>query len=150
MSNDSLLSRKALLHVRDHCVCFRARRAARALARRFDQAFLPLELTNGQFSLMMALNQREPPRIGPLAEFLGMDRTSLTAALKPLKRRGLVEVVPDPCDRRGRVMRITDAGRALLAQALPIWERTHQEVDASLGEHDPAALRDMLDALSQP
>jgi len=149
MSNPSPLSRKALLHVRDHCLCFRARRAARALARRFDQAFLPLELTNGQFSMMMALNQPEPPRIGRLAEFLAMDRTSLTAALKPLERRGLVDVVPDPSDRRKRVMCITDAGRALLAEALPIWERTHEEVDACLGEGDPADLRKMLDVLSQ-
>ncbi|NJM83504.1 MAG: MarR family transcriptional regulator, partial [Tabrizicola sp.] len=77
-------------HVAGTCLCLHTQRAARALARLFDTALGPHGLTNGQFSLMMALNGAEPPTIGRLAEFLAMDRTSLTAALKPLERRGLV------------------------------------------------------------
>ena len=65
-------------------------RAARALARRFDAAFRPLGLTSGQFSLLMSLNRPEPPTMGAVAALLAMDRTTLTAALKPLERRGLV------------------------------------------------------------
>lgn len=148
MSNTEPLSRDAVLHVRDHCLCLHARRAARSLARRFDLAFQPLDLTNGQFSLMMTLNQPQPPRISRLAEFLAMDRTTLTATLKPLQRRGLVEVLPDPADRRGKVMRLTDDGRALLKEALPIWERTHAEVDEQLNAGDPNLLRRQLDTLA--
>jgi len=148
MSNPPAVSLDTILHVRDHCLCFRARRAARALARRFDLAFLPLDLTNGQFSLLMALNQPRPPRIGRLARFLGMDRTSLTAALKPLQRRGLLDVLPDPEDRRGKVLRITPAGRALLARAMPIWDKTHDEVAQHMGGDDVGALRQMLDTLA--
>src|SRR5215831_16574530 len=85
--------------VRDTCLCLHAQRAARALARHFDQAFRPLGLTNGQFSLMMSLNRSEPPGIGAVADFLAMDRTTLTAALKPLERRGLVTVTVDPDDK---------------------------------------------------
>lgn len=143
------LSRESTLHVRDHCLCLHAQRAARALARRFDEAFRPLGLTNGQFSLMMALNRPEPPTIGRLAAFLAMDRTTLTAALKPLGRRGLVEVVENPRDRRGRLMKLTTAGRALLAQALPIWVEHHALVEKELkGEAD--RLRACLTVLSRP
>ncbi len=149
MSKTPVLPRDTVIHVRDHCLCLHARRAARALARHFDHAFLPLEITNGQFSLMMALNQPQPPRIGKLAEFLAMDRTSLTAALKPLERRGLVEVIPDPRDRRGRVMRLTGAGRKLLTKAVPVWERTHAAVDEHLAEGEPATLRDHLNELAR-
>ena len=74
-------------HVRDACLCLHVQRAARALARRFDEAFRPLELTNGQFSLLMALNRPNPPPMGAVAALLAMDRTTLTAALKPLERR---------------------------------------------------------------
>src|ERR687883_443751 len=81
------------LRVRDTCLCLHAQRAARALARRFDDALRPLDLTNGQFSLLMALNRPEPAGIGAIASLLAMDRTTLTAALKPLQRRGLVEVL---------------------------------------------------------
>src|SRR3954469_21030302 len=88
--------------VRDHCLCLHTQRAARALARRFDRALNPLGLTNGQFSLMMSLNRPEPAGMGPVSELLGMDRTTLTAALKALERRGLVEIAASPEDKRTR------------------------------------------------
>src|SRR5215204_7361212 len=113
------------LLVRDTCLCLHVQRAARALARRFDEALRPLGLTNGQFSLMMSLNRPEPPGMGSVASLLAMDRTTLTAALKPLERRGLVTVAVDPADRRGRRLSLTAAGRTLLAGAVPAWERTH-------------------------
>jgi DNA-binding MarR family transcriptional regulator len=143
-----MVSRETTLHVRDRCLCLHAQRAARALARRFDQAFRPLGLTNGQFSLMMSLNRPEPPSIGAIASFLAMDRTTLTAALKPLERRGLIEVMTDPEDRRSRLMKLTPAGQALLARAVPIWERTHAEIDRLLPDGDSERLRAALRALS--
>src|SRR5262245_7476239 len=98
----SKLPRAAALHVRDHCLCLHAQRAPRVLARRFDDALRPLGLTSGQFSLLMSLNRPAPPAVGDLAELLAMDRTTLTANLKPLERRGLVRVAPDAQDRRAR------------------------------------------------
>ena len=101
--------------IRDRCLCLHAQRAARALGRRFDAAFRPLGLTNGQFSLLMALNRPEPPTIGAVAALLAMDRTTLTAALKPLERRGLIVVTPDDDDRRSRRLALTEEGRAVLS-----------------------------------
>jgi DNA-binding MarR family transcriptional regulator len=134
--------------VRDRCLCLHIQRAARAIGRRFDEALRPHGLTNGQFTLLMALNRPQPPRIGDLAPLLVMDRTTLTANLKPLERRGLVDVVVDPEDRRSRRVRITDAGRDLLAGALPVWRATHDEVDRLLPAGDPDRLRADLVALS--
>ena len=120
--------------VRDHCLCLHAQRAARALGRRFDEALRPHGITNGQFSLLMALNRPEPVAMGPVASLLAMDRTTLTAALKPLERRGLVRITANPADRRGRLLSLTPAGEALLAAALPIWRDAHGELDAGLGD----------------
>src|SRR5260370_26188530 len=89
--------------VRDTCLCLHLQRAARALARRFDDALRPLGLTNGQFSLMMSLNRPEPPGMAAVASLLAMDPTTLTAALKPLQRRGLVKGAADASDRRRRL-----------------------------------------------
>ena len=136
------------LHVRDHCLCLHMQRAARALARLFDEALRPLGLTNQQFSLLTSLNRPEPPPIGPVASLLGMDRTTLTAALKPLQRRGLVTISPGDKDRRSRLLAITPEGLALLAEAMPIWQRTHDTVDARLTEIEPAKLRQALLAMS--
>jgi DNA-binding MarR family transcriptional regulator len=147
MSKPEIVPYATTLLVRDCCLCLHVQCAARGLARRFDEALRPVGLTNGQFSLLMALNRPEPPPMGPVAELLAMDRTTLTAALKPLERRGLVEVATDPADRRSRRISLTDAGMALLARAMPIWERTHAEVEATLGAADPDALRTSLRAL---
>jgi len=139
---------EATLRVRDACLCLHAQRAARALARRFDEALRPTGLTNGQFSLLMSLNRPAPPAMGQVATLLAMDRTTLTAALKPLERRGLVTIGVDPKDRRGRLLALTDAGRDLLARAFPIWRDTHDAVEAALPGDDPDALRAALRALT--
>ncbi len=136
------------LLVRDCCLCLHVQRAARALGRRFDETLRPLGLTNGQFSLLMSLNRPHPPGMAPVASLLAMDRTTLTAALKPLERRGLVKITPDPSDRRGRLLTLTPKGRNLLARAVPIWERTHKELESLLPDGDPSRLRDNLRALS--
>jgi DNA-binding MarR family transcriptional regulator len=148
MSKAPLIPYGTTLHVRDHCLCLHAQRAARGLARRFDDALRPLELTNGQFSLLMSLNRPEPPSIGAVAGLLGMDRTTLTAALKPLERRGLVEATADARDRRSRLLTLTRHGRVLLKRAVPIWKRTHVELDRLLTEHDGAELRTALRTLA--
>lgn len=128
------------LHVRDHCLCLYAQRAARALSRRFDEAFRPLGLTSGQFSLLMSLNRPEPPTIGQLAEVLAMDRSTVTANLKPLERMGALTVAVDAKDRRGRRTALTETGQALLARATPIWINEHARVEAELAG-DADALR---------
>jgi DNA-binding MarR family transcriptional regulator len=134
--------------VRDACLCLHVQRAARALARRFDDALRPIGLTNGQFSLMISLNRPEPPGMTAVASLLGMDRTTLTAALKPLQRRGLLKITADPKDRRGRVMTLTAKGRNLLVRAVPVWRSTHAAVEALLPKGDPDRLRKNLRSVS--
>ncbi|MBX8784656.1 MarR family transcriptional regulator [Pseudochrobactrum sp. Wa41.01b-1] len=132
------------LEVRDTCLCLHAQRAARALARYFDDALRPFGLTNGQFSLLMALNRPEPPSIAPVAQLLAMDRTTLTAALKPLQKKALIEIIPDAADRRSRLLLLTPKGSALLAEAVPVWRQTHAELENNLLNGNGDFLRAML------
>ena len=148
MSKAADIPLETTARVRDECLCFHTQRAARALARRFDEVLRPLGLTQGQFSLLMSLNRSEPAGMAAVAALLVMDRTTLTAAIKPLARRGLVKVTVDRADRRGRLMALTPAGRALLAGAVPIWERVQAELEARLADTDPDRLRADLRALS--
>ncbi len=86
--------------------------------------------------------------MGPVASLLAMDRTTLTAALKPLERRGLVQITADPSDRRSRILKLTKIGRKLLAEAMPAWKRVHDEVESRLPDSDPEGLRRGLRALA--
>ena len=92
-------------------MCLHTQRAARALARRFDEAFAPLNLTHGQYSLLMFLSGPAPTGMAALAQALAIDRTTLTANLKPLERRKLVEIGVDRNDKRSRKLRLTQAGK---------------------------------------
>jgi len=137
----------AVVPERVACLCFHAQRAARSLGRRFDEAFRLIGLTNGQYSLLGALGRCQPASVGRLATMLGMDRTTITAALKPLQRRRLVKVTIDPADRRNRLVAMTRSGAAMLAKARPIWRATHGEVETLLGPGGPDRLRRDLRAL---
>ena len=148
MSKTDDISFEKTLLVRDTCLCLHLQRAARTTARRFDDALRPLGLTNGQFSLLISLNRPVPPTIGSVASLLGMDSTTLTAALKPLKRRGLVTAKPDQNDGRTRLLTLTAAGRKIIAAAVPVWERTHKELDKLFRDGDKTSFRKKLGALS--
>ena len=148
VSSQKTIPYETTLLVRDCCLCLHVQRAARASARRFDEVLRTFGLTNGQFSLLMSLNRPQPPPMGPVASLLAMDRTTLTAALKPLERRGLVTVSPDPSDRRNRILTLTGKGQKLLVRAVPAWERTHHEIEQLIPDGDPDEFRRSLRALS--
>lgn len=132
MSNSHDVPFATTILVRDTCLCLHVQRAARALARRFDDALRPVGLTNGQFSLLISLNRPVPPPMKPVAELLAMDQTTLTAALKPLQRQGWVEIIVNPDDRRERLLQLTPEGKAILAAAVPIWKATHLDIEKQL------------------
>lgn len=134
--------------VRNRCICLHLQQAARTVARRFDHALKPFGLTNGQFSLLMALNRPVAPRMKDVASLLAMDRTTLTATLKPLARRGMLLVRQDEADRRSRLLQITDAGRDALVGALPAWRDTHAELDALFPDGNIGDIRAGLNVLS--
>jgi DNA-binding MarR family transcriptional regulator len=103
--------RRETIDVAHACLCLHAQPAARVLARRFDEVFRPLELVNGQFTL-------------------------LTALAKPLERRGLIEVLTDLTDRRKRRPRLTARGHALLGRAYTLRRNAHTEIEQRIGSAD--------------
>ena len=148
LSNPDSVPFSTTLHVRDTCLCLHVQRAARALARTFDTALKPVGLNNGQFSLMMSLNRPQPATMKSVCDLLAMDRTTLTASLKVLQARGWIGSAVDPKDKRGRLLTLTEDGRAVLAKSLPIWEATHVALDAALPDGNADELRSALKAVS--
>jgi len=148
MSSVANVSFETTLLVRDTCLCLHMQRAARRLARRFDEALRPVGLTNGQFSLLMSLNRPQPASRSSVAALLGLDSSTLTAALKPLERRGLVQITSDPTDRRNKRLALTAEGREVLAAAVSIWKSTHLQVESQLKNSDPSRLRQDLQELA--
>ena len=130
------------------CNCLALRRAARGIARRYDEALRLLDLNNGQFAMLSSIAAQQPASVQAIGVRLGMDRTTVTAALKPLQRRGLVVISVADDDQRSRAVRLTPAGAKLLDRAMPIWQASQQDVAHQLGgEEASATLRKALAAL---
>jgi DNA-binding MarR family transcriptional regulator len=134
--------------ISSECFCLNIRRTARAIARRYDEALKAVDLTNGQFSALVAIAAAQPVPMQALAEHLGMDRTTLTAMLKPLLRRSLVSVRLDAADRRSRRLTLTDRGGSVLREAMPLWKKVQHEVARDVGAASAPTLRAQLARLA--
>lgn len=127
------------------CTCLRLRKASRRVSQIYDRSLEPLGLTVTQFSLLGYLDRLAGLSIGALAEKLVMDPTTLTRNLRPLERRGLVVLAPDPNDRRSRCLHLTAAGRKAHQEAKPAWARAQRHIDKALGDVDASGLNTVLD-----
>ncbi len=134
--------------VRDHCACFALRQAAREITRFYEERMGDLGLTAGQFTILTALHGAADIPFARLASGLGMDRTTLSRALRPLAREGLVELSPEG-PRRRRSARLTQAGRRRFAEALPKWHAAQAAAAARFGGRDWPDLQRKLTQLTE-
>lgn len=122
-----------------YCLCFNLRRTTRVLTQAYDAALQPAGLTVSQFSVLSVIAVAAPIAMRRLAAWLGMDRTTLTRALRPLERDGLVQIVQGK-DRRERRMALTALGRERLKAAMPHWQQAQQQAAAAFGGERGAEL----------
>ena len=126
------------------CHCQTLRQAARRVSALYDAAMAPLGLRVSQFSILSCLRSGGPRGIQSLAAELAMDRTTLGRNIRPLERDGLLAAVPDPDDKRARLLSLTPTGADLVARAMPVWRQAQGEYEALYGAEPAAALRTAL------
>lgn len=119
--------------VDQRCFGLNIQRAARSIAKKFDDAFRPMGLNHWQFGMLMTLNVPNGLSVSELAELLVVDRTTVTANVKPLERAGLLYVAVDKDDARSRRIELTDTAVKLLEAAFPVWERVNDEIERAMG-----------------
>jgi DNA-binding MarR family transcriptional regulator len=110
------------------CVGFAVRKAARAVTQHYDRSLRETGLRATQFNMLTVLTQTGPMPLASLAEFMGLDRTSLTRNLKPAARKRWVTVSLSEEDRRVRIVAIAPAGVAAIRKALPAWRKAQASV----------------------
>ncbi len=121
------------------------RRAMRRLGALYDEALEPCGIRSTQYTLLSLIERSNRPAVSELAEELVMDRSALAHTLQPLQRDGLLDITPDPMDRRVRRVALTEAGLAKLAQARVMWKRGQEQFEAAVGAAPAGSLREMMD-----
>jgi DNA-binding MarR family transcriptional regulator len=121
------------------CLCQKARNAARAITRFYDRHFAGTGLEPTQFNLLVAIRLSGPVSMVRLANYLGLERTTLTRNLGPLQRAGWVESKTGN-DARRRLLALTKAGQLALQKAMSRWKQAQKAAMAALGKQDFAQL----------
>jgi DNA-binding MarR family transcriptional regulator len=116
-----------------NCACFNLRKVTRAVTQLYGEMLRPAGLRVTQFSLLVAVRMAGPVGVTRLAEITVMDRTTLTRNLELLQKQGLIEIAAG-ADRRSRIVTLTAAGNAAIAEALPFWKKAQLHVVNSLGQ----------------
>jgi DNA-binding MarR family transcriptional regulator len=129
------------------CVCQKARMAARAITRTYDDALRPSALRSTQFTILVAASMAGGIPLSRLAAMLGLERTTLTRNLTAIEREGLVRVAS--VNGRTRNVLLTSRGAARLDQALPLWDRAQQELRRRLGEKEWSTMDHSLTKLAE-
>ncbi len=111
------------------------RRAMRRVSQIYDEALALSGLRSTQRSLLVGIARAGRLTMSELAASLVLDRSALAHNIKPLERDGLVEVVADEHDKRNRLVALTEAGWAKLAQSQP------ESVSSNIGLHCLAGVR---------
>jgi DNA-binding MarR family transcriptional regulator len=87
-------------------------------------------------------------RVTALAERAQMTKQSMAELIVHLERHGYVERVPDPADRRAKLVRATPRGREVYAIARALVDEITARVEARLGARRMAELRNLLEELN--
>lgn len=129
---DPELQQKCMM-VAMSCASGNLRRATRAINQMYAASMKPSGLEPTQFMLLLACAVVGTAPITILAEQLVMDRTTLARNLKPLEKRGLLQI-SEGDDRRIHFVALTQAGEAALTATLPLWEEAQARVVEALGQ----------------
>lgn len=145
-------ARKDLLDQYDHiaanCAMFAARRLSRSLARLYDSALAPSGLRATQYNILVAIARDKTESLSDLGTVLGMDRTTLTHALRALARDNLVTVERGD-DERTRVLSLTPLGQRRVAAAIPLWKAAQAVVEKGFGMRRWQSLKEEIKQLNK-
>jgi DNA-binding MarR family transcriptional regulator len=130
-------------HIPNYLLCNNdtLRKAARNLTRLYDDVLSPSTLRIGQLSVLLHIDELREPTIKGLAKVLVMDESALGHTLKPLIRDGLVRLVPNPADRRSKLVTLTKDGERKLAEAAALWSDAQNKFEQVFGADKAATLR---------
>ena len=134
-------------------VLSRVSRLARHLDRARRAAFAAHDMESWEFDVLTALRRAGPPyelSPGRLLRATLVTSGTMTNRIDRLETAGLVRRSPDPLDKRGVLVRLTDAGRTRVDAAFDDLVERERDLLASLTPHDRRTLAGLLRSLLVP
>lgn len=130
------------------CYCISLRRASTKLTNIYNRHLKPTGLSVTQYSLLSAIRDLDTCSVTSLADYIGLERTTLVRTLKPVLKRGLVIDLSGDGER-DRQIRLSEEGHSLLTEARGYWAQAQDEINQVIGQDQSNQLLDLLHKLSQ-
>ncbi|MDB5706236.1 MAG: transcriptional regulator, MarR family [Sphingomonas bacterium] len=127
-------------------LCFAVYSANLAFGRAYKPLLDELGLTYTQYIALVALGEEDDQTVGALGEKLFLESNTLTPILKKLEAGGYIGRQRDPADERQVRLKLTPAGRDLIAQVpgAALFEATGLGDEFPVMQQAVATLRDNL------
>ncbi|MET7732445.1 MarR family transcriptional regulator [Streptomyces sp. NPDC005402] len=122
-------------------------RLSRAMGDRADKAYAPYGISRGEFDVLATLRRSgEPYTLSPrrLSSTLMLTTGGMTGRLDKLERAGLLRRSPDPHDRRGLQVTLTEKGLTVIDEAVAAGLAAQTQVLSTLDENRADQLADLL------
>ncbi|MFJ8020181.1 MarR family winged helix-turn-helix transcriptional regulator [Streptomyces sp. NPDC096311] len=122
-------------------------RLARTMGDRMEKAYAPYGISRGEFDVLATLRRSDAPyTLSPrqLSATLMLTTGGMTGRLDKLERAGLLRRSPDPHDRRGLQVTLTDKGLRLIDEAVVAGLAVQTEALAHLDEERAGQLATLL------
>ena len=128
---------------------FRLSLVSRMIERVFEQHIADLGISRAMWTVLLAVEQEEYQKPSDIAEFVGIDRTAVSRALRQLEAKGLVRRSDVEEDGRARAVTLTTSGRRVLSAATQAAHETARWYKSKLTKREQAELHALLDKLSE-
>ncbi|WP_353225894.1 MarR family transcriptional regulator [Salinisphaera sp. C84B14] len=112
--------------------------------RLFETHTQGMQVSARQYATLLALEANDALHQSDLAEWLGLDRTTVTYLVDGLEQRRWIRRQRDPADRRAHRLHLTEDGIAALADIRPAAGAATQALLAPLGADEQTQLRALL------
>jgi len=111
-------------------------------------ALAPLGVSGRQLAVLLVIAEEPSGSQLGIATRMRLDRTTMVTLIDDLERKGLVERVPGPTDRRRNVVVLTSQGRKTARQGAALSEQAEKSFLEPLSKEDTAVLRRALRLLA--
>src|SRR6266446_915130 len=125
------------------CVAGGVRKLNRMVSAIYDSALAGAGLKTSQFSVLVAVANRDQVRPSELTKLLQMDESTLSRNVERMCAKGWLRLERDE-DRRTHLIEVTDKGQALIRNGFPAWQQAQETVNQRLGPDTVAGLRSAL------
>ena len=129
--------------VERECVGGCVRKLNRMVTAIYDGALASAGLKTSQFTVLVAVTNREKARPAELNKLLQMDESTVSRNVERMCAKGWLRLVAED-DRRSHLIEVTDKGRTLLRRCLPAWQQAQEDVTTRMGAENVAALKSAL------